>query len=307
MFGKPLLNFQNLQLSQKFTLFLIPIFIVGIALSGVALSGVLQYNARHQIASEAKLLIETMSSLRDYTSTQVNPELVDRLQTEFLPQSVPAYSAREVFENLRQKSPWREYFYKEATLNPTNLRNKADLTEAEIVEQFRQNKTLEESRGFYRTAGGRLFYVARPLTVTKASCLDCHSTPDKAPKSQIDRYGSANGFGWKLNETVGAQIIYVPARQVFQRARQSLVLILGIVMAVFAAAIVLVNLWLKRSVIQPLTRMTRVAETVSTGDMNAEFEPVANDEVGKLAAAFTRMKTSLAIAMKRLEKYRNSQ
>ena len=50
--------------------------------------------------------------------------------------------------------------------------------------------------------------------------------------------------------------------------------------------------------------MTRVAEAVSTGEMDAAFEQISNDEVGRLAAAFTRMKTSLAIAMKRLEKYR---
>ncbi len=55
-------------------------------------------------------------------------------------------------------------------------------------------------------------------------------------------------------------------------------------------------------VIRPLNRITQVAEAVSTGDMEAEFEQQSNDEVGSLTKAFTRMKRSLAIALKNLEK-----
>ena len=46
-------------------------------------------------------------------------------------------------------------------------------------------------------------------------------------------------------------------------------------------------------------------QVVSTGETDAEFESTSNDEVGRLAAAFTRMKTSLAIARRKLEKYRS--
>ncbi|HHP7243515.1 MAG TPA: HAMP domain-containing protein, partial [Elainellaceae cyanobacterium] len=131
-----------------------------------------------------------------------------------------------------------------------------------------------------------------------------HSVPEEAPRSMIDFYGTANGFGWQLNEIVGAQMISVPASQVRQNARQSFVLIMGIVMLTFAAAIFMVNLWLKRFVIRPLKRMAMTAEAVSTGDMDADFEYVSNDEVGTLAEAFRRMKMSLMMAMKRLERYR---
>ena len=42
------------------------------------------------------------------------------------------------------------------------------------------------------------------------SCLTCHSTPDKAPPEMIKLYGTANGFGWKLDEIIGAQVVSVP-------------------------------------------------------------------------------------------------
>ena len=40
----------------------------------------------------------------------------------FLPQSLPAYAATEIFSTLRQQHP--EYSYKEAVLNPTNPRDR---------------------------------------------------------------------------------------------------------------------------------------------------------------------------------------
>jgi HAMP domain-containing protein len=96
----------------------------------------------------------------------------------------------------------------------------------------------------------------------------------------------------------------VPAATVLRTARQSLVLILGIFVIVFALATLLVNLWLKRYVVKPLNRMAMTAEAASMGDTEAEFSVNSKDEVGKLAESFNRMRLSLQMAMQRLERYR---
>lgn len=44
-----------------------------------------------------------------------------------------------------------------------------------------------------------------------------------------------------------------------------------------------------------------LAQALTTGDVDAEFEKVANDEVGSLVEAFTPMKISLVIAIKSLQ------
>jgi hypothetical protein len=90
------------------------------------------------------------------------------------------------------------------------LRDKADNFETQIINAFRKNYKLKEMSGYHTTSSEENFYVARPLAVTNQSCLRCHSTPAAAPKSLIDNYGKNNGFGWKLNEVVGIQIISVP-------------------------------------------------------------------------------------------------
>ncbi|MEH1869919.1 c-type heme family protein [Nostoc sp.] len=293
---------KNLKLKQKFTILLLVILTFGLSLSGFALSSLLRENAKQDISSTGLILMQTMSSIRKYTNTQVNPELADKLQTEFLPQSVPAYSAREVFEILRKTPDYRDFFYKEATLNPTNLRDKADGFETEIVERFRNKSDIKEVSGFRSIPGGDIFYIARPLPISEESCLKCHSVPEAAPPSMINLYGTANGFGWKLNEIVGAQIITVPANNVINKAHQSSLLIILIVSTIFIATILLVNFFLNQQVVMPLKRMTRIAEEVSTGHMEVEFEQMSNDEIGNLAKAFKRMQLSLEMAMKRIKR-----
>lgn len=294
--------FKKLKLRQKFTAALLLILLGGILLSHVTLSTVLRKNAEAEVTTTALLLMETMNSVRNYTSDRVKPELIDRLDTQFLPETVPAFSAREVFENLRKNSDYNEFFYKEATLNPTNLRDKADAFEAELVGDFKADDSKQEINGMRIAQGRKIFYIARPIKITKASCLECHGQASAAPPSMIDFYGPNNGFDWQMDEIVGAQMISVPASTVIDKANKATFLLLGVVSLIFGLILFLVNLLLSRQVVTPLKRIARMAEEVSRGNMNIEFEQKSNDEVGMLARSFTRMKRSLMLAMDRINR-----
>ena len=51
-----------------------------------------------------------------------------------------------------------------------------------------------------------------------------------------------------------------------------------------------------------MTRLARLADRVSLGELSAPgFASGAHDEIGRLAASFTRMRRSLVQAMKMLE------
>jgi len=70
-----------------------------------------------------------------------------------------------------------------------------------------------------------------------------------------------------------------------------------------AATVVLVTLiaWLSaRAVVNPIRKLTDVAERMSLGDLNAEIDIRSGDEVGLLAQAIGRMQVSLRMAMQRL-------
>jgi HAMP domain-containing protein len=301
--SNPKMLIKNLKLESKFNTFLLIIFVLGMILTSSLLYQVLEQNAKTEIADRAKLIVQTMNSVRDYTTNNIQPLLNDRLETEaaFIPETVPAFSATEVFQKLRKNEAYRSFFYKEATLNPTNLRDKGDSFETALVEKFRNDAAVRELSGFRDLPGGKVFYIARPLTVKKDSCLRCHSTPDRAPKSQIATYGSDNGFGWKLNEIIATQIISVPAAEILDNAQDALKIVMAVLLAVFGAILLAINYLLRRTVIQPIKDMVKTAEAVSLGDMDAEFQHQSQDEVGLLAAAFDRMKSSLQISMNLLK------
>ena len=290
-----------MKLLIKFNLVFLFVFLIGLAAAGFASRELLQQNARDEIVLNARLVMKAALATRAYTSTQVAPLLQTQMKYNFLPQSVPAYSATEVLSGVRKAFP--DYFYKEATLNPTNPRNRAADWEADIVHQFRNAADRTEIVGERDTPSGRSYYIARPLQIKAEPCLYCHSTVDAAPKTLVEKYGPANGFGWKLNEVVGAQIVSVPTDVPIARANAAFRTFMVSLTAVFAFIFVVLNLMLWSLVIRPVTRLSRFADQISQGEnLDAPDFPVASrDEIGVLTLSFNRMKKSLVKAMKMLE------
>jgi len=288
------------KLVWKFNLVLLAIFLLGFVVAGYVSHRVLQQNAREEILQNARLMMESALSARTYTNTQVKPLLETQLKYTFLPQTVPAYAATEQFNDLRKKHP--DYGYKEATLNPTNPRDRASDWEADVVNNFRQTTDSKELVGERDTPTGRALYLARPIQITNAACLVCHSTPDAAPRTMIDLYGTANGFGWKMQEVIGAQIVSVPMSVPIQRANETFRTFMLSLTSIFLATFVLLNVMLHMMVIRPVTRLAALADQVSLGNFDAgEFKAKGSDEIGVLTEALGRMKTSLVQAMKMLE------
>src|SRR5450830_1634559 len=171
-----------MSLFLKFNLILILVFAVALVPAGYISNSLLQKNARTQIVQIARIMLQSALATRGYTNKQIKPLLAPRLADEFLPQSVPSYSATEIFNNLRESNP--EYTYKEAALNPTNPRDRTVEWEADVVNSFRAAEKLPEIIGERDAPLGRALYLARPIKITDAGCLSCHTTPDVAPASR---------------------------------------------------------------------------------------------------------------------------
>ena len=129
-----------MKLIVKINIVLFLVFAIGSLAVGYISNRLLQRNAQQEILENARIMMEAALAVRHYTATQINPLLVTQIKYSFMPQSVPAYSANEFFSELRKKFP--DYSYKEATLNPTNPRNRATDWEADIVNHFRQSPAL---------------------------------------------------------------------------------------------------------------------------------------------------------------------
>lgn len=289
-----------MRLVLKFNLVLLVIFALGFAVAAAFSKSLLERSAREDVLQDARIIMESALASRAYTSNQIAPLLQRLGGGEFLPQSVPAFGATEQFDVLRAKLP--DFSYKEATLNPTNPRDRAADWEVDIVNSFRQSPDLTEVVGERETPLGRSLYLAKPITIRDAACLGCHSTVDAAPASMIRRYGPANGFGWRLNETVGAQLVSVPMTLPIGRANRALYTFLAVLGAIFVCVFAALNAMLLVLVVRRLATMSRLADDVSRGNIEApDFPTSGDDEVSRLAQSFNRMKKSLAHAIKMLE------
>jgi len=287
-------------LRLKFNLILFLVFVMGFGVTGWISNELLQRNARDEIVRNAGLMMEAALAIRGYTVSQIRPHLEMQLMRVFLPQSVPAYAATETINELRKRHP--DYSYKEATLNPTNPRNRATDWEADIVQTFRNTPDRKEIMGERDTPTGRSLYIARPIQVKNPACLACHSVPGMAPKSMLKLYGEANGFGWKLNEIVGAQVVSVPMSLPIHNANRAFQTFMILLAAVFAAVFLVLNLMLSWMIVRPIHRMSRAADRVSTGDFEIEeFSERGRDEIAVLGASFNRMRRSLQKAMQMIE------
>lgn len=289
-----------MKLRTKFTLILSATFAAGLLVTGVISYLILFGNAQKEINERAQLMMESAMAMRSYTSNNVQPLLKPLMVETFHAESVPSFAAMRSFDALRERHP--DYTYRESALNPTNVAHRAVEWEADIINHFRNHDGVKELTGTRATPTGEVMYIARPIQITKTSCLDCHSTPDVAPASVIKSYGSTNGFGWQLNEIVGAQIVAVPMSVTLDRARSTFIIFMSALTGAALLAVVSLNFAMRLMVVKPIAELSRLCDEVSTGNFSAD-DPSAtgDDEIASLGRSFVRMKVSLQKAMKMLE------
>jgi HAMP domain-containing protein len=287
-------------LRAKFNLVLLAAFVVGLALAAALSYRTINDNAQREVSQEAAIMITAASAMRDYTAKEIKPLLSDQLKVRFLPHVVSSWAAQT---NLRAVSTqFPDYAYKEAALNPTNPADRATDWEADIISGFQRDAALKEFTSVRDTSGGPILSVSRPIRIVDKECLSCHSTPAAAPPTMIDLYGGANGFDWKLNDVIGAQIVSVPMRVALDRARALFMAVFGGLTVVFLITLLLLNLVLHFMIIRPIHRMSTIAGEVSLGNNDApEFDEKGSDEIASLGQSFNRMRRSLTNAMQMLE------
>lgn len=290
-----------MKLLVKFNLAFIALFLVVIAATGTISWNMLQRNAKQEVFDSAKLLIDNALAVRSYTNDRIAPLLDTQLKYQFRPEVVSAFSALQVIERLKNQNPeYKEYQYREPTLNPTNPRDRPADWERDLISQFRSGSTEPRLFGERDTPVGRVLYMSKPLKAGP-NCLRCHSTPEAAPPTMIEMYGPSNGFGWTLNEIVGAQVVEVPVSVPLARAKQAFIAFMTSLTATLVGAGVLLNVMIWLLVVRPVTRLSQLADRVSMGDLEApDFAVSGRDEIRTLADSLSRMRKSVVEAIKML-------
>jgi len=115
-------------------------------------------------------------------------------------------------------------------------------------------------------------------------------------------YGSANGFGWKENEIVGAQIISVPTSVPVAIAAQAFHRLLFFLILTLAVTVIALDVGVYWLVIRPLKLVSITADRVSKGERHVPpLVVTGSDEIATVTSSFNRMQLSLAKALAMLE------
>ncbi len=287
-------------LRLKFNLLLFFTFIIGVTIAGFVANYILYKNAKEEVLHNAGVMITSAIAVRGYNATEIRPLLARQQNRSFLEQAVPAYAVSKTIDRLKEKYP--NYSYREATINPTNPKNRALDWERDIINYFRDNPKAKEYWGVRDTVRGQALYLSRPIRIKEQDCLVCHSTPAAAPATMVAKYPGKGGFGWKLNEIVGTQIVSISMKEPLERMRTAFAYFMLLLIAIFLVLAIVLNIFLNIIVVTRIKRMSRLANDISLGSNSAtDFNIHGKDEVASLAKSFNRMRRSLSNAMDMLE------
>lgn len=286
-------------LRLKFNLVLLVGLLVGMGLAGFLSYRLIFEAARAHVLSEASLMAAQADAISGYTAEEIAPLLASQFARRFLPQSVPAWAAQTNFRAIQKQLP--DYSFRTVVLNPTNPADMPVDWQRDIITALQTNAATTQLVTERASPAGPILSMSRPIIISDPACLGCHSTPDAAPASMIDLYGSKNGFNWKLNEVLGARIVSVPMAVPLAHARETFTGVLTWLVAVFVVIMILLNLMLQFVIIGPVRRIAASANEVSLGNMDApECVVRGRDEISSLGESFNRMRRSLANALRML-------
>jgi HAMP domain-containing protein len=287
-------------LRGKFNLAIIAALLVGYAGAGVALHSLIVANARAAVLENARVMMSAANAMQAYTDRQIVPVTGLEQNGTFLAAAVPFYAAKTMFAGVRKDFP--DYALAEVALNPTNAEDRPADWQADIINDFRNTASLTEFVGVRNTLTGPSLSLAQPVAVSDPSCLACHSTPEVAPASMVRAYGRDNGFGWKMHEIVGAQIVSVPMALPLGKANAAFLTFMVILAVVFLGVLAILNVLLHFLVIKPAVKVAAIANAVSLGETGVEeWQVPGNDEIASLCASFNRMRRSLDAALRMLD------
>ena len=278
---------------------LLIVFLVALFAGGGGFYLLLRNAAMTNAEDEARLLLSSAMAIRGYTTQHILPNLAKLHDAAFHEETVPAFAAQTVFRSVSAGDS--AYMYHEAALNPTSVSDRAGPFEVDLIRQFRNDSSLKELRGILDQRGQRLFYLARPIQIKDAKCIICHDTPARAPKALVAKYGPNNGFGWRLGDIVGVQLLTVPVTQQFRNTLELVSILMGGLALIFAIAYFALTAAMEATVATPLDRLAEAADRASRSTSEAPELPASGArEIRVLSEAIQRLRVSLAKALSQL-------
>ncbi|MCI5222858.1 MAG: DUF3365 domain-containing protein [Candidatus Electrothrix sp. AR4] len=250
--------------------------------------------------AKSKILLDRNLATHHYFSKILKPrvfELLDKIQDEnyFEPAWMSSTYAIRKIDSIFGSLNNDNYYYKESAVNARSPENEADEFERSFIEELKFNPSLRY-RSLVREINGESYFVTlRRGEVLQEGCLKCHSTPDKAPKELVDKYGTERSFNRKNKELVSAVSIRVPLSVTYGRAEQFSQKMSKLFFLVILIFLVCQYIIFKFLISRPLAVVSRKAIEISDNNekVGDEIPLPLGREFSDLTDSFNRMSKKL--------------
>ncbi|MFH2124749.1 MAG: DUF3365 domain-containing protein [Pseudomonadota bacterium] len=259
-------------------------------------------NALADAKSKGEMLFNYIGASEKFFSKYQYPLIQEEIMTDkdkFIPELMSRFVVTRMEHDIFAENQ-KGYRFKQATIDPLWPDNKADADELKIIKHFASNPSSKEQDGIITKGGEQFFYAAKPVKIDKEFCLNCHGDPVNAPKDQLDIYGAEHGYNWKLDDTVGASMIYVSISQALEVAKKSALKIFVIGIGCLLVTIICIWIFFDKAVVGPIVRLSETAKNISIGkNLCDSVHSDVKDEIGVLANSIDRLRISVNKLLKR--------
>jgi HAMP domain-containing protein len=139
------------------------------------------------------------------------------------------------------------------------------------------------------------FYAS--AVVVESGCLKCHYSVEAMPKALQAVYKPTQDPKWEVGKVQGAVVVSMPFDKVILRVQLDGLRNGLLVFGLFFGITLLLLIVLERLVFRPLELLERRAEEIAKGNVDEPIEIQGEDEIGRLAQAFERMRVSIKKVM----------
>ena len=251
---------------------------------------------------KAELINSFAMASRTYTVNTMRPLAVKAMGPEqFHPEIMGGFFvARAIAETFSDDQPG--YSFKQATINPVNLKNRADAEETRIIDEMTRTQGAGSMQGIIEKDQERYFYIAKPV-IAKQGCLKCHGDPEKAPMGRKTLYPGPGGYNYNADDVVAAFITYVPVEKALSEVNRTTLKIALTGIAFIVIIFFVIWFMIDRIVTRPLVVLTGLADDVSRGkSLTTDLTYRSKDEIGELYQAFDRMRKSVVKLLRMVQK-----
>lgn len=284
-------------LQKKFRKAILLLYVVFVVVSIPIIYASTYYQALGAANKELALLVDMITAVRKYISTDVRADLMkaNLFQSPAISSTV---TTAKVAGHFREMRP--DYYIKVASDNPLNSNNKPEPLERETLNRFRADDKLERIVEVGVIKDKKYLVSAKP-SHAKQGCLVCHGEPNAAPEAIKAAYGTGYGYRYKVGSVVGTIVVGVPFSDITSLVLSRSIIAVGVLSLIFGIIFLTVSSIVKRQIVQPVKHITDIAIGISNGDLNRHVD-VRRDgsEIGELGQAFQLMARSLSIAMRKM-------